>query len=83
MFVQPFRYSIQIAQVLHDQVRRSQKGRSQIFLFFVRVIQGVGLPMVALDSFSLASPFSFVIALQILNEKCKRIESKNLCKNFN
>lgn len=48
-FLQPLRYSIMIAQIQDDQVRRSQKGRSQILLFFVRLIQEVGLPMVALE----------------------------------
>ena len=51
------------------------EGRSQILLLFVRVIQGVGLPMVALESFSLALPFSFVITLQMVNKKGKRIDS--------
>ena len=49
LFLQPFRCSIQITQMQNGQVRRSQKGRSQNVLFFVPVIQGVGLPMVALE----------------------------------
>jgi len=72
LFLQLLTCSIQIAQIQHDQARRSHK-RKPDFAFFRGSNSGSGLPIVALESFSFGLAV-FVCHYTADDIKCKRID---------